>query len=248
MGDLRFALEPVPADTPLMAHPAEDPGGKFENDLQLVIAAAVNNDLRYSKTGDYVPTLTIELSCPSGPYTDRDGKTVEHEAHAITAGAVLATLGGLRPEMPIQVWTAAPPGGSISDETIQMVYDAAMGAEWHHRIAVRPKAIGSPPTGSACNSSSDPASTAGGRTPTARKTTDARWIQHSIEWVLASGRPCAVSGGVDCCIGSCLPFRRGQEPLRPTNASCTSLRRLVHQCRNSSLARKRWSQLSSPRS
>ena len=33
--DLRLALKPVPADAPLMANPAEKPGGQFEDDLQL---------------------------------------------------------------------------------------------------------------------------------------------------------------------------------------------------------------------
>ena len=128
--DLRLALEPVPANAPLMANPAEKSGGEFEDDLQLVTAAAVNADVRDSKTGARVPTLVIELSYPSGTYTDRDGKTVEHQAEALTAGTVLATLARLAEEMPVEVWTAASPGGSVSDETIQIVYDAVMGAEW----------------------------------------------------------------------------------------------------------------------
>jgi hypothetical protein len=126
---LRDALEPAPADAPLMASPAEKPGGDFDDDLQAVTAAHMVNNLRDPVTGDKRPTFVLELDYPSGTYY-KDDEPFEHQVEVLTVGAVLAALDGLPGDMPVQVWTADRPGRSNHDSSIQIIYDGAMGAEW----------------------------------------------------------------------------------------------------------------------
>jgi hypothetical protein len=128
--DLRDALEPVPADAPLMAIPAEKPGGDFDGELQGVTAVRVIDDLRDPETGTDKPTLVIELDYPSGTYSGKDDESFEHHAEVLTVGAVLAALKDLPRDMPVQVWTVDQPGGSDYGGSTQIIYDAAMGAEW----------------------------------------------------------------------------------------------------------------------
>ncbi|MEV4212516.1 DUF6225 family protein [Micromonospora sp. NPDC049662] len=131
VSDLRLALEPVPADAPLMASPAEKPGGEFDGDLQVVTAAYVSSGAspRDPETRAEVPTVVFELDYPSGTYYSDDDQEFEHRADGLTAGEVLAILSGLDGEMPVLVWVAEKPGGA-GDGPTQIVYDAAMGAEW----------------------------------------------------------------------------------------------------------------------
>ncbi|MEU4165168.1 DUF6225 family protein, partial [Actinoplanes sp. NPDC026670] len=133
VGDLRLALEPVPADAPLMASPAERPGGDVVDDLQVVTAAYVSTEAapRDPETRRAHSTLVLELDQPSGTYYrgDNSEEAFEHQAEGLTVGTVLATLQDLPGEMPIVVWVAEQPGGA-GDGSTQIVYDAAMGAEW----------------------------------------------------------------------------------------------------------------------
>ena len=131
VADLRLALEPVAADAPLMASPAEKPGGDFDGDLQTVTAAYVSSGAlpRDPETRAEIPTVVLELDYPSGTYYNDDDQEFEHRVDGLTAGRVLALLEDLPMETPVLVWVAEKPGGA-GDGPTQIVYDAALGAEW----------------------------------------------------------------------------------------------------------------------
>ena len=135
VGDLRQALQPVPADMPLHAVTAEKAGGDIEGETQVVTSTF------FSESGLKVDAgkqrFTLLLDFPSGTYNRHVpglygratmGEPFTHEVQPITAAAVLAAMDGLPDDMPVDVWPADDPGSNTGET--QVVYDAAIGLDW----------------------------------------------------------------------------------------------------------------------
>ena len=135
VGDLRQALQPVPADMPLFAVTAEKAGGDGEGETQVVTRTFFSES---GLTADSEKKrFTLQLDFPSGTYNrrvpgpwgrDTTGEPFSHEVEPVTAAAVLAALDGLPDDMPVDVWPAQEPGSNDGD--VQVVYDGAIGLDW----------------------------------------------------------------------------------------------------------------------
>lgn len=138
VGDLRTALQPAPADMPLVAVTAEKAGGDVEGETQVVTGTDFTESGWKAEAGK--KRFTLLLDFPSGTYNrrvpgpygrDTTGEPFTHEVEPLTIAAVLAAMDGLPDDMPVIVWPAEQPGSNEGDE--QVVYDGAIGQDWSPR-------------------------------------------------------------------------------------------------------------------
>ncbi|GAB1646855.1 DUF6225 family protein [Krasilnikovia sp. MM14-A1259] len=135
VGDLRTALLPPPADMPVWAITAEEPGGEVEGETQIVKGTFLSASPVVADEGKN--RLVLLLDFPTGTYQRRirgpfgrssRGDEFQHEAEPITVAALLAALEDLAADMPVLAWLADEPGSDHGDQ--QIVFDGAIGVDW----------------------------------------------------------------------------------------------------------------------
>lgn len=136
VGDLRQALQPAPADMPLLAVTAEKAGGDIEGETQVVKGTHFSEPGWKADAGK--KRFTLLLDFPSGTYNrrvpgpygrDTTGEPFTHVVEPLTIAAVLAAMNGLPDDMPVVAWPADEPGSEDGDGD-QVVYDGAIGLDW----------------------------------------------------------------------------------------------------------------------